>query len=86
MTIGFTGEPSRPMVDANGMPISMCVAWFSPSVSLSRITAHEASFEIVESIPNFLKSPSSCAITIDEQSVSAMMPKRILVVSGASAA
>ena len=26
MTIGFFGEPTRPIVDANGMPMSMCVA------------------------------------------------------------
>src|SRR6185503_17632517 len=64
----------------------MCVAWFSPSVRRSRMTAHDASFEIVDSIPYFLKSPSSCAITIDEQSVSAMMPIRTLGVSGPSAA
>ena len=40
---------------ASGMPISMCVAWFSPSDSLSRMTAHEASFETTDSMPNFLK-------------------------------
>jgi hypothetical protein len=57
------------MVDASGMPISMCVAWFSPSDSLSRITAHDASFETVDSMPNFLKYPSSWAMTIGEQSV-----------------
>ena len=45
----------EPIVDANGMPISMCVAWFSPIDSLSRITAHDASFEMTESIPNCLK-------------------------------
>ena len=55
MTIGFTGEPASPIVDASGMPISMCVAWFSPSDSLSRMTAHDASFEITELMPNFLK-------------------------------
>ncbi len=55
MIIGFTGDPSNPMVEAKGMPMSMCVAWFSPSVSLSRITAQDASFETTESIPNFLK-------------------------------
>ena len=27
MIIGFFGEPSRPMVEAIGMPMSMCVAW-----------------------------------------------------------
>ncbi len=54
-TIGFTGDPARPMVEASGMPISMCVAWFSPIESLSRMTAHEASFDTTESMPNFLK-------------------------------
>jgi hypothetical protein len=68
------------------MPISMCVAWFSPSDSLSRITAHDASFEITELIPNFLNKPSSCAMTIEAQSVSAMMPKRMSRVSGPSCA
>jgi len=28
ITIGFTGDPASPIVDARGMPISMCVAWF----------------------------------------------------------
>src|SRR5262250_2210357 len=46
----------------------------------------EAPFEIVDSMPYFLKSPNSCAITIEEQSVRAMMPNRILGVSGPSAA
>src|SRR5262245_55956634 len=46
----------------------------------------EASFEMVDSIPYFLKSPNSCAITIEEQSVRAIMPNRILGVSGPSAA
>ena len=55
MTIGLTGDPASPMVEASGMPSSMCVAWFSPSVSLSRMTAHEASFETMELMPNFLK-------------------------------
>jgi hypothetical protein len=52
-TIGFTGEPASPIVEAMGMPISMCVAWFSPIDSLSRMTAHDASLETVELIPNF---------------------------------
>src|SRR5258706_9429996 len=68
------------------MPRSMCVAWFSPSVRRSRITAHDASLEIVDSTPYFLNRPSSWAITIDAQSVSAIMPKRIFAVSGPSAA
>ena len=55
MTIGFTGDPASPIVEASGMPISMCVAWFSPSDSLSRMTAHDASFETTELMPNFLK-------------------------------
>ena len=66
------------MVDAKGMPKSMCVAWFSPRLILSRIAAQEASLEIVDSMPYFLNSPNSCAITIDEQSVKAMMPIRML--------
>src|SRR5215467_11107721 len=66
ITIGFTGDPTRPIVDANGIPISMWVAWFSPSDSLSRMTAHDASFETTELMPNFLKKPSSCAMTIGE--------------------
>ena len=75
-----------PIVAAYGIPSSMWVAWFSPSVRRSRITAHDASFEIVDSMPYFLKSPSSWAITIDEQSVSAMMPILTFGVSGPSAA
>src|SRR5437016_232670 len=86
MTIGLTGDPRRPIVDAKGMPINMWVAWFSPRLILSRITAHDASLETTELIPNFLKYPSSCAITIDEQSVSAMIPKRTFGVSGESSA
>ena len=86
MIIGFTGDPCSPMVAAYGMPISMWVAWFSPSDSRSRMTAHDASLEIVDSIPYFLKSPSSWAITIEEQSVRAMMPMRTLGLSGASEA
>ena len=86
ITIGLTGDPARPIVDASGIPISMCVAWLSPIVSLSRMTAHDASFDTIESMPNFLKKPSSCAITIGAQSVSAMMPNRMVEVSGPSAA
>jgi len=84
MIIGFTGEPWRPIVAAYGIPSSMCVAWFSPSVRRSQITAHDASFEIVDSMPYFLKSPSSWAITIDEQSVRAMMPILTFGASGPS--
>src|SRR5690349_19944706 len=64
----------------------MWVDWFSPSDSLSRITAHDASFETTELMPNFLKKPSSCAMTIGEQSVSAIIPKRMFEVSGESSA
>src|ERR1051325_4661830 len=77
MTIGFTGDPASPIVEAIGMPMSMCVAWFSPSDSLSRMTAHDASFETTELMPNFLKYPSSCAMTIGAQSVSAIIAKRM---------
>ncbi len=86
MIVGFTGEPWSPIVIAYAVPSSRCVAWFSPSVRRSRMTAHDASFEIVDSIPYFLKRPSSWAMTIDEQSVSAMMPRRIFGCSGASEA
>src|SRR5713226_9484263 len=86
ITIGFTGDPASPMVEANGMPISMCVAWFSPRLSLSRITAQDASFETTESMPYFLNSPNSWPITIDEQSVNAIMPNRTDLVSGESSA
>ena len=55
MIIGFTGDPASPIVEASGMPISMCVAWLSPIDSLSRMTAHDASFEMIDSIPNCLK-------------------------------
>ena len=68
------------------MPRRRCVAWFSPRVKRSRITAHDASLEMVESMPYFLKSPSSWAMTMEEQSVSAMMPMRTLGVSGPSPA
>src|SRR5262245_22649170 len=47
-TMGLTGDPSRPIDDARGIPKSMCVAWFSPMLILSRIAAHEASFEITD--------------------------------------
>jgi hypothetical protein len=86
MIIGFTGEPARPIVDASGIPRSMCVPWLSPTFILSRITAHDASFDTTELIPNFLKYPSSCAMTIGAQSVSAIMPNRMFAVSGESSA
>src|SRR5215211_4508560 len=56
----------------------------SPLESESRIAAQFAPFATVDSIPYFLKSPFSCAITIGEQSVSAIMPNFILLTSGAS--
>ena len=82
ITIGFFGEPSRPIVDAIGMPISMCVAWMSPFDSESRIAAQLAPFATVELMPYFLNSPFSCAMTIGELSVSAMMPNFMSVTSG----
>src|SRR5688572_10137379 len=82
MTIGFLGAPRRPIVEAIGMPVSMCVAWMSPLDSESRIAAQLAPFTIVELIPYFLKNPFSCAITIGELSVSAMIPRRTSVTSG----
>src|SRR3954463_11407723 len=86
ITIGFFGAPSRPMVEASGMPISMCVAWMEPVERLSRMAAQLAPFVTVELMPYFLKNPFSCAMTIGEQSVSAIMPKLIFGVSGASEA
>jgi hypothetical protein len=59
MTIGFFGEPSRPIVEAIGIPKSMCVPWMSPAESESRMAAQFAPFETVDSIPYFLKSPFS---------------------------
>ena len=50
------------------------------------MTAHEASLEIVDSIPYFLNRPSSWAMTMDELSVKAAMPIRMFGVSGPSAA
>src|ERR1051326_2798397 len=47
------------------------------------MAAQFAPLATVESIPYFLKKPFSCAMTMGEQSVSAIMPKRNLVVSGA---
>src|SRR6187431_1840219 len=55
----------------------------SPLESESRMAAQLAPFTTVELIPYFLNSPFSCAITMGEQSVSAMMPKRRSGVSGA---
>src|SRR5687767_12210497 len=86
MIIGFFGEPSRPIVEAIGMPSSMCVPWMSPDERESRIAAQFAPLETVDSMPYFLNNPFSCAITMGEQSVSAMIPNFILLVSGASPA
>ena len=85
MIIGFLGEPSRPIVEAMGMPRSMCVAWMSPLESESRMAAQLAPFTMVALMPYFLKKPFSCAITMGEQSVSAIMPNRRSGVSGRSA-
>src|SRR6185436_12351852 len=84
--IGFFGEPSRPMVDAMGIPSSMCVAWMSPFDSESRMAAQLAPLLTVELMPYFLNSPFSCAMTIGEQSVRAIMPNFMAAVSGASLA
>ena len=46
---------TRPIVEANGMPISMWVACKSPYVSESRIAAQLAPLLMVELIPYFLK-------------------------------
>src|ERR1043165_8843839 len=54
--------------------------------SESRIAAQFAPLATVDSIPYFLKIPFSCAMTIGEQSVSAIMPNFIFAVSGASLA
>src|SRR5688572_10715968 len=58
----------------------------SPVESESRIAAQLAPLLIVDSIPYFLKSPFSCAITSGEQSVSAIMPNLSDLVSGPSLA
>src|SRR4051812_12709936 len=84
ITIGFFGASKRPIVDAIGMPISMCVAWMSPFERASRIAAQLAPLVTFELIPYFLNRPFSWAITIGEQSVSAIMPKLTLGDSGPS--
>ena len=86
MIIGFFGDPSRPIVEAIGMPVSMCVAWMSPLDSESRIAAQLAPLATVELMPYFLKRPFSCAMTIEEQSVNAMIPNFSSEISGASLA
>src|SRR6266849_6046590 len=58
----------------------------SPLVSASRIAAQLAPLLMVEVIPYFRKRPFSCAITIGELSVSAIIPNFKSDVSGASLA
>ena len=84
--IGTFGAPPSPIVEAMGMPMSMWVAWISPFASESRMAAQLAPFVIVELMPYFLKRPFSWAITMGEQSVSAMIPKLMFGVSGDSEA
>jgi hypothetical protein len=93
MIIGFFGAPPSPMVEAMGMPVSMCVAWMSPLVRESRMAAQLAPLLTVELMPYFLKRPFSCATTMLEQSVRAMMPKlhvgsfgRVIGIGGADPA
>ena len=50
------------------------------------MAAQFAPLATTELMPYFLKNPFSCAMTIGEQSVSAMMPNFICDVSGASLA
>ena len=64
------------------MPMSMCVAWMSPFESESRMAPQLAPFTTVELMPYFLNMPFSWAITIGEQSVSAIIPKRRSLTSG----
>src|SRR3954471_10650650 len=84
--IGFLGDPKRPMVEAMGMPISICVACRSPLESESRMAAQLAPFEITELMPYFLNKPFSWAITMGEQSVRAIIPNFSVAISGASLA
>src|SRR5882672_9125985 len=55
-----------------------------PVERLSRMAAQLAPFVTVELMPYFLKKPFSWAMTMGEQSVSAIMPKLRSDVSGAS--
>src|ERR1700756_740646 len=57
-----------------------------PLLRLLRIAAQFAPLVTVELMPYFLNNPFSCAITIGEQSVRAIMPKFNAAVSGASLA
>lgn len=53
MTMGIFGAPPSPMVEAMGMPMSMCVAWMSPLASESRMAAQLAPLVMVELMPYF---------------------------------
>src|SRR5437764_15050307 len=55
-----------------------------PLLRLSRMAAQFAPLVTVELMPYFLNRPFSCAMTMGEQSVSAIMPKLMFGVSGAS--
>jgi hypothetical protein len=50
-TMGTRGDPSRPMVDAMGIPSSMWVPWMEPLVSESRMAAQLAPFTMVALMP-----------------------------------
>jgi hypothetical protein len=84
MIIGFLGDPARPMVEAIGMPNNMWVAWISPLERASLMAAQLAPLLTTDLIPYFLKRPFSCAMTMEEQSVSAIMPNFTSEISGAS--
>src|SRR4051794_3078901 len=58
----------------------------SPLESESRMAAQFAPFETVDWIPYFLNKPFSCAITMGELSVSAMIPNLSWLTSGPSLA
>src|SRR5215471_3318476 len=57
-----------------------------PLLRLSRMAAQFAPLVTVELMPYFLNRPFSCAMTMGEQSVSAIIPKLMLGDSGASLA
>src|SRR3954463_5894284 len=84
MTIGLFGDPSNPIVEAMGIPMSMWVAWMSPFARASRMAAQLAPLLTVELMPYFLKNPFSCAMTMGEHSVSAIMPNLRSFTSGPS--
>src|SRR4030095_5421135 len=58
----------------------------SPFDKASRMAAQLAPLLTTELIPYFLKRPFSCAMTMAEQSVKAMIPNFMSAVSGASLA